>query len=96
MSDYYWSGDFPGYAQEALEEKYEGAMALFFQGTAGDQNLIPRRSLPLAKQYGKTLAAAVERILEEEMDQLESNLTYDYQKIYLDLNAPRQNQIWRK
>lgn len=88
LDHYYWSADYPGYAQEALEEKYQGAVAFFFQGAGGDQNPLPRRSLPLANQYGKTLAAAVERILEEEMTQLEPNLAFDYREIYLELNGP--------
>src|SRR5690606_20821963 len=61
-----WSGDYPGVAQIELEKTYPGAVAMFFQGAAGDQNPLPRRTVPLAVQYGKELAVAVERVLEEE------------------------------
>lgn len=88
LSSYFWSADFPGYAQEELEKNHPGAMALFFQGAAGDQNPLPRRTLPLAKQYGKELAAAVERVLEEEMQPLEPKLRYAYQEVDLALNDP--------
>ncbi|NND34719.1 MAG: hypothetical protein HKN76_19185, partial [Saprospiraceae bacterium] len=54
-----WSGDYPGYAQIELEKNYPGITALFFQGAGADQNPLPRRTIPLAKQYGRTLAAAV-------------------------------------
>lgn len=62
LDTYKWSGDYPGFAQIELEKLYPGATALFFQGAGADQNPLPRHTVPLAQQYGKTLAAAVERI----------------------------------
>lgn len=88
LNHYSWSADFPGYAQETLEATHPGAMALFFQGAAGDQNPLPRRSLPLARQYGKELAAAIERVMEEKMKSLQPELRYAYQEIELSLNPP--------
>ncbi len=88
LSDYQWSGDFPGYAQEALETNHPGAMALFFQGAAGDQNPLPRRSLSLAVQYGNTLAAAVDQVLAEKMTPLASAIQHAYQEIDLALQPP--------
>ncbi|WP_202927869.1 neutral/alkaline non-lysosomal ceramidase N-terminal domain-containing protein [Cyclobacterium roseum] len=88
LSQYSWSADYPGYAQEALEANHPGAMALFFQGAAGDQNPLPRRTLPLARQYGSALAAAVERVLEEDMKSLEPELSHAYEEIDLALNPP--------
>ncbi|WP_209330486.1 neutral/alkaline non-lysosomal ceramidase N-terminal domain-containing protein [Lunatimonas salinarum] len=96
LDHYSWSGDFPGYAQIELERLYPGAVALFFQGASGDQNPIPRRSLPLAKQYGKTLAAAVERVLEEEMTSLTAEIQTAYTEIPLALSpAPSQAELTR-
>lgn len=88
LSDYYWSGDYPGYAQEVLEEKYPGVMAMFFQGAGGDQNPLPRRTVPLAKQYGQNLAATVERVLSEDMRPLKPELKNAYTEIDLALEAP--------
>lgn len=88
LSQYSWSADYPGYAQETLEANHPGAMALFFQGAAGDQNPLPRRTLPLARQYGKELAASVERVLEEDMKSLDPDLSYAYEEIDLALNPP--------
>ncbi|WP_375583399.1 neutral/alkaline non-lysosomal ceramidase N-terminal domain-containing protein [Cyclobacterium xiamenense] len=96
LSSYFWSADFPGYAQEELEKNHPGALALFFQGAAGDQNPLPRRTLPLAKQYGKELAAAVERVLEEEMNALEPTLRHAYQEIDLPLNDPMSRERLEK
>ncbi|MCC5936247.1 MAG: neutral/alkaline non-lysosomal ceramidase N-terminal domain-containing protein [Lunatimonas sp.] len=88
LDHYSWSGDYPGFAQIELERMYPGTVALFFQGASGDQNPIPRRSLPLAKQYGKSLAAAVERVLDEEMKPLEATIHTAYTEIPLALAAP--------
>jgi hypothetical protein len=78
-----YSGDYPGYAQIELEKAYPGATAMFFAGCGADQNPIPRRSVPLTEQYGKELAAAVERVLEEPMRPLRSGLITQYNRIKL-------------
>lgn len=83
-----WSGDYPGFAQLELENSHPGATALFFQGAGADQNPMPRRTIPLARQYGRTLAAAVDRVLEERMTELEPVFTSDYQEIPLGINSP--------
>ena len=82
-----FSGDWPGFAQIELENAHPGAVALFFQGAGGDQNPLPRRTIPLARQYGRTIAAAVDRVLEENMEELTPNLEATYREIELDLNA---------
>jgi len=87
LSGYQWSGDYPGYAQEIVEKNYPGAMAMFFQGAGGDQNPLPRRTLPLAKQYGTVLAATVERVLSEDMKPLDAALGTAYTEIDLSLEA---------
>lgn len=92
LSFYKWSGDYPGYAQIELEKLYPGATALFFQGAGADQNPLPRRTVPLAKQYGHELFAAVERVIEEEdMKELSPTLTTAYKEIDLKL-APVQSK----
>jgi neutral ceramidase len=60
------NGDYPGFAQQDLEEAFPGAVALFLTGCGGDQNPYPRRNqmpgtapLDLARQHGRTLAQAV-------------------------------------
>lgn len=81
-----WSGDYPGFAQLELERAHPGATAMFFQGAGADQNPMPRRTIPLARQYGRTLAAAVERVLEEPMQELRPELKTIYQEISLGIN----------
>lgn len=83
-----FSGDYAGFAQIELEKLYPGATAMFFQGSAGDQNPLPRRSIGLAIQYGKELAASVERVLSEDMHTQESVLTTRYAEIDLPFEKP--------
>jgi hypothetical protein len=88
LDQYEWSGDYPGFAQIELEKTYPGATALFFMGAGADQNPLPRLTVGLARQYGKELAAAVERVLEEEMRKLPPQLSLSYSEIPLPLNPP--------
>ena len=85
---YALSGDYPGFAQIELEKAHPEATALFFQGAAGDQNPLPRRTISLAKQYGKELAAAVERVLEEPMKPLSAQFQSAYAEVTLPLSPP--------
>lgn len=82
------SGDYPGFAQIELEKLYPGALAMFFQGTAGDLNPLPRRSLALAKKYGKELAAAVECVLTDSMTEQYPQVSVAYIEIDLHFGTP--------
>ena len=88
LNGYEWSGDYVGFAQSALEKSYPDATALFFQGAGGDQNPLPRRSVALAEQYGETLAAAVQRVLSQEMKELPSELSTAYSEVQLSFSTP--------
>jgi hypothetical protein len=83
---YQWSGDYAGFAQIELEKKYKGATALFFQGAGADMNPMPRHTVALARQFGQELAAAVARVLNEEMKELGPELATAYSEIDLELN----------
>lgn len=94
LNGYQWSGDYAGFAQLELEKMYPGAVALFFQGAGGDQNPLPRRTIPLAKQYGKELAYAVENVLSKTMKQQPAQLAYSYSEVQLPLNpAPSKQEL---
>jgi hypothetical protein len=88
LSGYQWSGDYAGFAQSELEKMYPGVTALFFQGGGGDQNPLPRRSAAFAKQYGQTLASAVESVIKEDMRELSPQLFTSYKEIKLPLSTP--------
>ncbi len=57
---YQFCGDYPGFAQQYLEQAHPGSVALFLAGCGGDQNPQPRRTLDLAEQHGRALANGVE------------------------------------
>lgn len=63
LNDYYWCGDYPGYAQIALEGADSNRTAMFLQGCGADQNPDPRRQVVYAEQHGQSLATAVEGVL---------------------------------
>ena len=88
LSFYQFSGDYPGFAQIELEKLHPGVTAMFFQGAGADQNPLPRRSVPLAQQYGRELAAAVDRVLSEDMKKLEPVISTAYSEVNLTFATP--------
>ncbi len=58
-----WCGDYPGFAQELLEQRHPGATAMFVNTCGGDQNPLPRREVELCRKYGRMLADAVTEAL---------------------------------
>jgi neutral ceramidase len=88
LSFYKWSGDYPGFAQIALEKTFPGTTAMFFAGAGADQNPLPRRSVALANQYGTTLAAAVEAVISEPMKELSPHLITAFSRVNLKFANP--------
>jgi neutral ceramidase len=83
---YKWCGDYPGYAQLALEEKHPEVVALFVAGCGGDQNPLPRRKVELCEQYGKQLARAVEDVLHKPMKTLAPRIRAAFEFVELDFD----------
>jgi neutral ceramidase len=81
---YGWSGDYPGFAQLAIEKNQPGVQAMFFQGCGADQNPLPRRSVELCKKYGDALAASVDGVLETAMRPIAPRLRAGFEFIALD------------
>lgn len=96
LNGYQFSGDYPGFAQIELEKAHPGATALFFQSAGADQNPLPRNTIPLARQYGRELTAAVERVLEEDMKKISSELVTTYSELSLPLdNLPDEADLMK-
>lgn len=74
LSDYEWNGDYPGFTQLAVEERFPGAQAMFVAGCGADQNPNPRRTVELCRQHGLALADAVCQTLQEPMEPVSSEL----------------------
>lgn len=60
---YQFNGDYAGSAQEQLEERYPGAVAMFVEGCGADANPAPRGTVDLTRKYGEMLADAVDHAL---------------------------------
>ncbi|HVS37854.1 MAG TPA: neutral/alkaline non-lysosomal ceramidase N-terminal domain-containing protein [Gemmataceae bacterium] len=89
-----WSGDYPGFAQLAVEKMHPDATAFFWAGCGGDQNPLPRRSVFLAQKYGQELADGVQAVLDEPMTPIEGNLRSVYTEIDLPLaDLPSRDQL---
>lgn len=94
LDGYDWSGDYPGFAQIALEKAHPGATSLFFAGCGADQNPLPRRSIALAEAYGNQLAAGVEAVLDAPMQPIEGELRTAYREIPLKFaTVPTREQL---
>jgi neutral ceramidase len=64
LGNYEISGDWPGFACEALESRFPGASVFYVPGCGADINPLPRllpgKEVALAKSYGEIMATAVE------------------------------------
>ncbi|WP_425617194.1 neutral/alkaline non-lysosomal ceramidase N-terminal domain-containing protein [Anatilimnocola sp. NA78] len=94
LSGYDWCGDWPGYAQQELEKRHPGCLALFWAGCGADQNPLPRRTVPLAENYGRQLADAVDAALAKGTTPLPSQLSTSYQEVKVALGTlPTQEEL---
>ncbi len=83
-----FSGDYPGWAQQYLEEAHPGAVAMFVAGCGGDQNPYPRRLAQWAPRHGRSLANAVEAGLIANPKRLRGRLRTAYAIVDLDYAPP--------
>jgi neutral ceramidase len=98
LAGYQISGDWPGFAQAALERSHPGAVALFLAGAGADLNPLPRyhgadealarHGVALSRMYGEILAAAVELVLAGQMAPVEGPLRTAVATVELPLEAP--------
>jgi hypothetical protein len=94
LSDYQINGDWAGYAQEDLEKSHPGAIAMFVQDCGADANPMPRRTVELAIIYGKTIAAAVDQVLEAKMRMVDGPLTAAFVSVNLPFQkAPSREEL---
>jgi hypothetical protein len=91
---YEWSGDYPGFAQLALEKSHPETVALFWAGCGGDQNPLPRRSVARAEEYGRRLTQAVDAVLDAPMKPVQGALSAVYAEVPLAFgDLPSRDQL---
>lgn len=66
-SDNLISGDWPGYAREAIQFLYPEAVVLVTLGAAGDSNPDPRGDVAHARNYGQAVATEVQRLIDHKL-----------------------------
>ena len=78
-----WCGDYPGFAQIAIEKNHPGALAMFVNTCGGDQNPLPRRKVELCEKYGHMLADAVEEALKKPLKSVSAGLRTAFEYVEL-------------
>jgi neutral ceramidase len=83
LDTYFISADWPGAAQNELERRHPGTTAMFVAGCGGDQNPLPRRSIPLMDKYGAEFADGVDAALKSSLKPVAPTLKTAYEEIDL-------------
>ena len=78
-----WCGDYPGFAQIAIEKNFPGATAMFVNTCGGDQNPLPRRSVELCEKYGNMLADSVAEALKKPLTPISPGLKTAFEFVNL-------------
>ena len=82
--DNVFSGDYAGFAQEAIEKAHPGTTALFVLLCGADQNPNPRGNADWARKHGEELAAEVARVLDGKWDRVTGPIKTAFQVVDLD------------
>jgi neutral ceramidase len=73
--NYQLCGDYAGYAQAYVQERYPKTQTMFMLGCAGDANPYPRGTMELTRQHGRALADEVCRVLDAKFRPVRGPLT---------------------
>jgi hypothetical protein len=85
--NYQICGDYAGFAQTYVQERYPAAQAMFLLGCAGDANPYPRGTLELAREHGTSLGKEVCRVLESKLRPVNGPLRIAYDPVDLPLQT---------
>ncbi len=90
---YQISGDYAGFAQMEVEKAFPGAVALFYELCAGDQNPNPRSTLELAGKHGEELGKAVAVAAQGKLQPVSGRVRAAYQMVDLPLAPHTREQF---
>ena len=82
-----WSPDFPQFAVERLEAEHASCLAMFTQGCGGDRGAPQQGQLEKTREIGFLLAAAVQDVLDGQMQPIEPRLQTAFQFVELPFGA---------
>jgi putative membrane-bound dehydrogenase-like protein len=93
------SGDWAGYAQEAIERLYPGAVALVSVGCGGDSNPssgVTGDKVDVARKQGEQIAAEVKRLLRGKLTPLTGPLTTQLARLTLPFDKLPTRAQWQE
>jgi len=93
LSGYEWSGDWPGFAAEAIEADHPGATAMFVTGCGADQNPLPRREVDYARGYGRQTADGVKAALAASLKPIAGKMRTSYREISIPFGEPPTREV---
>lgn len=93
------SGDWAGYAQEAIEQRFPGAVALFSAGAGSDSNPssgVMRDRVDVATAQGVQIADEVARLLQQPLQPVSGPLAARLQRLELAFNELPTREQWEE
>jgi len=87
-ADYQIGGDWPGYAQSALEAAHPGAAAMFVNGCGADCDPMPRSMDDLPRRHGEMMATAVGQVLRRQTRPITGPLTAAFDYVDIPFQTP--------
>lgn len=83
-----FSGDWAGYTQRMLEDRFPNATALFLQGCGGDQKAYPQREQEYTEAHARAVTLGVEAALESERYPVGGPVRTVYDEIDIPFEGP--------
>jgi hypothetical protein len=93
QDNYQLCGDYAGFAQALVQERYPNVQTMFMLGCAGDANPYPRGTMELTRQHGKVLADEVCRVLDGKFKPVRGPLTIAFDRADLPLAVFTREQV---
>ncbi len=91
------SGDWAGFAQESIERRFPGCLALVSIGAGSDSNPesgVVADRVEVATAQGEAIATEVERVVKQPLRSITGSITAQTATIPLPLNDPRTREQW--
>jgi hypothetical protein len=93
QTNYNLAGDYAGFAQAYVQERYPSVQAMFMIGCGGDANPYPRGTMEFARLNGAELGKEVCRVLETKLQTVTGPLTCAFDYALLPLQQPTRTEI---
>ena len=93
QTNYSVAGDYAGFAQAYVQERYPNVQAMFMIGCGGDANPYPRGTMEMARANGAELGREVCRVLETRLQPLSGPLSCAFDYAALPLQQPTRAEL---